>query len=89
MKKPTPTLADQVRDLELEVKRLRAENKALDKATCVEALDIVNELAKLNAMLDWLLNNRKPGPVCWYRNGKDEEYLMRSREDVDYWMKQA
>jgi hypothetical protein len=85
----TIPLSHQVAGLELEVKQLREENKALNKATCVEALDIVNELAKLHAMLDWLLDNKFPGPVCDYYDKDGRVYSLGCRDDVDYWMKQA
>jgi hypothetical protein len=38
--------------------------------------------------LNWLLKNRAPGPVCWYRDGNGEEWLLNSREAVDKKMNQ-
>ena len=33
-------------------------------------------------MLEWILDNNAPGPVCWFRDSNREEWLMCSREDV-------
>ena len=37
--------------------------------------------------LEWLLANKSPGPVCWYRvKGGGDEYLITSRAAIDKWM---
>lgn len=33
-------------------------------------------------MLDWLLCNKKPGPVCWYRDAMGDEWLLNDRAAV-------
>lgn len=36
--------------------------------------------------LEWLLANKSPGPVCWYRVMGGDEYLITSRAAIDKWM---
>ena len=43
------------------------------------------QLTNDSERLNWLLNNRKPGPVCWYRDSRGEEWLIRTRKDIDRW----
>lgn len=65
-------------------------NKTIEE--CLEAsnercADLEKLLQKEIERLNWLLNNRFPGPVCWYREKNGEEFLIMSREDIDKWMR--
>jgi hypothetical protein len=36
--------------------------------------------------LEFLLGNRQPGPVCWFRLKNGESFLINSKEKVDFFI---